>query len=182
MISSSEKEAITIHTLLYILQKMNGNGDYHKIFKILYFADQKHLAKYGSTITPDRYIAMKYGPVPSLAYDILKSIRHHGPLAEDREKFLPYFEPVSEKDVRAKATPDLDYLSESEVICLEEAVAAYGTLSFDDRTDKSHDTAWVKTPRNKEMSVIDIAEASGASEGMLTYIRESLENEKTFSE
>jgi Protein of unknown function (DUF4065) len=44
----------------------------------MYFADHKHLSRYGSAITDDTYIAMANGPVPSMAYDILKSLRGEG--------------------------------------------------------------------------------------------------------
>lgn len=182
MYSSEEKRDIIINTLLYILQQLGGAGDFHRVFKILYFADVKHLAKYGSTITPDRYIAMDYGPVPSLAYDIFKALRNHGPLAKDREEFMPYFEEIRKNNFRAKQTPDLDYLSESEIECINEAIKANGHLTFDDRTDKSHDAAWTNTLRNKEISVLKIAAVGGAEEGMLAYIKECIENVRVFSE
>ena len=47
----------------------------HKLCKILYFADQRHLSLYGRSITGDTYIAMQYGPVPSNVDDILKAVR-----------------------------------------------------------------------------------------------------------
>jgi len=37
--------------------------DFHKIFKIIYFADRQHLADWGRPITGDTYIAMEAGPV-----------------------------------------------------------------------------------------------------------------------
>jgi len=54
----AENLTITVNTLLYIIGKLGGTGDFHKVFKILYFADQKHLVRYGFAITDDRYIAM----------------------------------------------------------------------------------------------------------------------------
>ncbi len=177
MIISAEKTAITIHTLLYILQKIGGEGDYHKVFKILYFADQKHLAKYGSPITIDRYIAMKNGPVPSLAYDILKALRLDGPLSGSHDEFIPYFQSVNNHTVKALKAPDLDYLSESEIQCLDESIKAFRALSFSARTNKSHDRAYENTVRNGAMNELDIASAGGAKEGMIAYIKERMENE-----
>ena len=50
--------------VLYILGKTGGVDFYHT-FKILYFAEMKHLAKWGSGIVPDEFCALKYGPVPT---------------------------------------------------------------------------------------------------------------------
>jgi uncharacterized phage-associated protein len=52
-------------TLLFILQQLNGQSDFIKILKVLYFATQKHLARYGRAIVEDDFIAMPKGPVPS---------------------------------------------------------------------------------------------------------------------
>ena len=64
-----------INSLLYALQKLGGRTDMHKLCKILYFADQRHLSQYGRSITGDTYIAMQFGPVPSCVDDILKALR-----------------------------------------------------------------------------------------------------------
>jgi len=56
-----------VSAILYISKRLieaegNIEPDFHKIFKILYFADQKHLANYGRPIIGDHYIAMEHGP------------------------------------------------------------------------------------------------------------------------
>ena len=43
-----------------------------EILKTLFLADRAHLNRYGRPITFDEYVAMQDGPVPSLAYDVLK--------------------------------------------------------------------------------------------------------------
>jgi len=178
MNSQSEKIEITVNTLLYIIKKLNGSGDFHKVFKLLYFADQKHLVKYGSAITEDSYIAMNYGPVPSLAYDILKSLRDSKPVDTIYGDVGSCFEILDKSIVHAKKEPDLDYLSVSEMACIDEAIDECKSLSFGGRTGKSHDKAWKATKRHGEMRLLDIASAAGAKKGMIAYIQESLENEK----
>ena len=59
--------------LLFILKQTKTTG-FHELFKILYFAEKKHIAKYGSPILGDRFVAMKYGPVPSFIFDFLKKL------------------------------------------------------------------------------------------------------------
>jgi hypothetical protein len=121
---------------------------------------------------------MDKGPVPSLAYDIVKALRGEGSLVSLQYQFTPLFRLCNKHTVQALAEPDLDYLSQSEMDCIDEAIAENDALSFDHRTDKSHDEAWMNTAMNRPMKVVDIAHAAGASQGMIDYIQESLENEK----
>ena len=58
-------------SVLFIINNI-GETDLLKIFKILYFAERNHLAKYGRLILNDDYVAMKNGPVPSKLYDLFK--------------------------------------------------------------------------------------------------------------
>jgi uncharacterized phage-associated protein len=64
----------TLQAMLYTATHLTRR-DFHKVFKILYFADRKHLYDWGTPITGDTYIAMEAGPVPSRAYDMLKAVR-----------------------------------------------------------------------------------------------------------
>jgi len=70
MNSPFEKIATTVNTLLYIIQKSGGICDFHKVFKILYFADQKHLSMYGSTIL----MGYVWPPYTSIQRSMRKSI------------------------------------------------------------------------------------------------------------
>lgn len=49
--------------------------DQYKAVKLLYLADREHLRRFGRPITFDKYVAMKFGPVGSAAYDWLRSKR-----------------------------------------------------------------------------------------------------------
>jgi len=61
--------------VLFIIDKTGGVDFYHA-FKILYFAEMKHLAKWGSGFVPDEFCALKYGPVPTHLYDAVKELNH----------------------------------------------------------------------------------------------------------
>lgn len=61
--------------VLYILDKTGGVDFYHA-FKILYFAEMKHLAKWGVGIVPDEFRALKYGSVPTQLYDAVKELNN----------------------------------------------------------------------------------------------------------
>ncbi len=175
---TDDKIQSTINAILYVLQKLGGRGDFHRIFKVLYFADQKHLTRYGSLINDDKYIAMKNGPVPSMAYDILKALRGEGLLISHKTDFEPYFNLISSYEVESKKEFDVDELSESEIACIDESIEENGRLNFNQLTDKSHDKAWEKSSEDCEMKIDDIADAGGANKEMVQYINEIIENQK----
>lgn len=171
----SDKVVVTVHSLLYILNKLGGRADFHKVFKILYFAEREHLSIYGISITDNEYIAMNNGPVPSLAYDILKSLRGSGLLLKYQDSFSPYFILTGRYIVESKKEADLDEFSESELNCLDRSIEIYGSKSFTQLTKESHDYAWKSANRDCEMSLLKIAKSGGADKNMISYIKEIME-------
>jgi uncharacterized phage-associated protein len=172
----SEKVESTVNSMLYILNSLEGEVDFHRLFKILYFAERDHLVRYGKSITQDVYIAMDKGPVPSLAYDILKALRGEGLMAYYQQEFEHYFQVVKKYHVIAKIKHDPDALSESVLECLHKAVVKYGHKSFKELTGLSHDDAWKNADKNSEINIFDIARAGGANPEMIAYIVVSSEN------
>jgi len=62
----------------YVAKEL-GQTSLHEVSKAFYFADQKHLVSFGFPIFGDNYIAMKFGPVPSMTYDLLKALAEKSP-------------------------------------------------------------------------------------------------------
>ena len=58
----------------YILQQMDEAVDYIHLFKVMYFAQEEHLAIYGAPMMYDTFVARKHGPVPSLTYKVSVSL------------------------------------------------------------------------------------------------------------
>ena len=169
------KEKIS-NSILFTLEKLGGTSDLHKIFKILYFADQKHLTTYGFPITGDFYIAMKNGPVPSQTYDLLRSVRGDSVFGTIDPRYKELFD-VQEYYVSAKSEADMEELAQSDIECLLESIDENKNLNFEQLTQKSHKQAWDKANNNSEMSVIDIAEEADVDEEMKKFILLNLENE-----
>lgn len=169
-----------IHASLYVLGKI-GEADYHKVFKILYFAEQYHLKNYGLPLTGDAYQAMKFGPVPSFIYDVFKAAEKGvSPFAEAMEMSSAFS--VRRKDNKPLVIPmneaNLDELSETDLEALQLSIDENGSLTFEELVDKSHDSAWGKSEKNEdiEMSYLDMAEAAGSTKEMLSYIAVQSEN------
>ena len=147
-----------VNSLLFVVTNLE-KADTHKTYKILYFADQKHLLKYGRPIFGDTYIRMEYGPVPSFIKNVVdENIQG---LEEIVAKYHRYF-------VKPLVDPNLDYLSESDLECLKEAIEENKDLDFPTLTDKSHDYAYNKAVWN--INYIDMAKAVGADENILNFI------------
>ncbi len=60
-----------VEVILWFAERRPGIS-FHTLLKLLFYADKRHLNRYGRPITGDDYIAMQYGPVASTTYDMLK--------------------------------------------------------------------------------------------------------------
>jgi uncharacterized phage-associated protein len=173
-----------ISVLSYITKNLE-TADFLRVFKVLYFAEQKHLVRFGRPIVGDNYIAMKHGPVPSNIYNELDKIQSGigktmDNLLKNNISFSDYFEvkKINEvKNVFLKINIELDTISESEFMCLNESLEENRKLSFNELSNKSHDSAWKKANVNDEMNILDIAKSGGASIDMLNYISLMAENQ-----
>jgi len=118
----------------------------HAISKVLYHADKAHLSRYGRPISGDYYVAMKFGPVPSATYDILKTLRGDSnfPLPASAAGALR----VEDYSVSALREADASVLSVSERECLAESAREHGAKSFHRRTEESHGPAWNAADEN----------------------------------
>ena len=168
----------TIHSILFILGQLGGKSDFHKIFKILYFADQKHLVEFGMPITGDSYTAMQNGPVPSKSYDIFKFLRGETTWQKPQMDYSQFFEVENWNILVKKQDADMDELADSNIEYLMTSIKENENLSFSELSLKSHELAW-KNAINNEMSFTDIAIEGKASEGMVEYIKFNLENQST---
>ncbi|MGK7345035.1 MAG: Panacea domain-containing protein [Candidatus Nitrospinota bacterium M3_3B_026] len=174
-----------IATLLYVAQKLiqrrgKLSADIHRVFKIMYFADQESLVRYGRPISTDQYDALPYGPVPSNAYEIVKTIR--GDTVFRSDDFQGLLEVKDNKYITPLTAPDMDEFSESDLECLDESIGRHCRMNFDTLTEKSHDKAWNRAYKKgySTLSLEEIAQDGGAGRAMLDYIREQAENSGLF--
>lgn len=163
-----------IEAILYIASKAPIPDLYH-VGKIIYFADRLHLERYGRLITNDRYIAMKNGPVASNTYDIIKGVRGDGRFSGccDLSHARASFSVGSLGDPNAitpKRHVDEDIFSDSDIACIEQAIAEYGSMSFGQLNDISHDEVWMSADLNNEIPLETIAKNCKDSELLLSYL------------
>ncbi len=162
----------TVNSVLYISHKLKRN-DFHKIFKVLYFADRNHISDYGRSITGDTYIAMNDGPVPSNLYDIFKSVRGDG-YFKDNGQFSKLFKVVNWDLIQPLSEPNMKKLSKTDITYLNQSLKKYGELSWDEIREKSHDYAWRKTVKNTPISLKNILIETGNEESYAEYLKEQI--------
>lgn len=170
-----------VESLLFIAQRLS-NPTIHEVLKLRYFADKLHLSAYGFMASGDDYSAMKFGPVASNTYNLLKAAR-----GEQSAFINPAFYAavdgallvVDGKIICPLRAEKIELLSPSDVECLEQAIAQYGNMPFKDRTDLSHDKAyekaWADACENSmdagKMSLADIAETLENAAEVIDYMR-----------
>lgn len=174
-----------VQVVLYVLQK-TGGIDYYHLFKILYFAELKHLAKWGSRITSDNFYALEYGPVPTCLYDTVKG---QSIPATDLLKLFSDNIKFAGKDapnvLLPKTEADMNYLSKSEIEALDSSIGENAHLTFGQLKDKSHDKAWYEAYHHVNgsnvISPVSMAKVSGADAATLEYIQEQIELENALA-
>ena len=159
-----------LNALLYVANRVQRK-DFHKIFKIVYFADRQHLAEWGKPITGDTYIAMDAGPVPSRMYDMLKMVRGDSYLP-DTEGLGKFFKVENWMYVNPLVDADLNKLSKNEQEALNDSISKYAELSYDEIKEKSHDIAWRSTARDFSIKWEDIAREAGLDEEEVACLNE----------
>lgn len=157
-----------VEVLLYVTKRA---PNMYNALKVLYFADKQHLAKYGRLIYGDSYVAMKLGPVPSAAYDIVKAARGDGvyPTPVPAEQLLSI---DSLHRISPRREADLDRLSESEIECLDAAIEQYGRLPLGALKTISHeDEAFQASDENDFMPIEAIVGSLPDADPLLDYLR-----------
>lgn len=167
--------------VLFILGKTGGVDFYHA-FKILYFAEMKHLAKWGSGIVPDEFCALKYGPVPTQLYDAVKELNHPCMiLSEELSEVIQFAGEDAPNVLLPKREANLKYISKSEIEALEQSIKENESLTFGQLMRKSHDEAWEEANRRTNgtnvISPVSMARVLNADDAMLEYIEEQMQIE-----
>jgi hypothetical protein len=118
----------------------------HEVLKLLYFADKIHLGRYGWLASGDDYVAMRFGPVASGAYNLLKAARgdESGWIHPEFYRLVRGSIEIADdkRSINLLRSVDIGQLSPAYVGCLEEALTSYAGMSFGSRTELSHDDAW----------------------------------------
>lgn len=178
----------------YILQQMGEAVDYIHLFKVMYFAQEEHLAVYGVPMMYDTFVARKHGPVPSLTYKVLRVAE--GKTVDVTSELHNFASELSLSDCNGHQVVtladgvqcDMDELSRSNIRILDKWIAHCKEIASFDLSELSHDQAWQKAVRqtnrtgeDTKISLYDMAASGGASKAMLQVVKERQLNRKALS-
>ena len=111
-----------------------------KLYKLAYFADVTHLREFGATITGSEYIKYPYGPVPSRAEKVLRTLKSLNQI--DMQRRVMSGEREIEEIVSKSNTVPAN-LSESELTTLDQVASRLGGKTAKYLSDLSHkEPAW----------------------------------------
>jgi len=156
-----------LETLVYL---SNKDIRQYWVLKAIYIADKEHLKKYGRQIFDDRYIAMKWGPVPSLVYDIVKSVRKDANSVFSDPDPSTALEAPDNKTVKPKRPAKTEFLSKSEIQCLDDAYNKIKWFKFLELHDFARDEAFDAVEQDEDMSISNIIMTLDNGKEVLEYI------------
>ena len=178
----------------YILQQMGVAIDYIHLFKVMYFAQEEHLALYGVPIMYDTFVARKHGPVATLTYKVLRVAEGKVIDVTDDLKAFASDLTLDQSDghqvvsLASDVKADMDELSRSNIRILDKWITHCKEIESFDLSELSHDNAWLKAKRQAEktgedtkISLYDMAASGGASKDMLQVVKERQINRRALS-
>jgi uncharacterized phage-associated protein len=129
--------------------------DIYHIAKVLYYADKKHLNRFGRPIVGDNYKKMDKGPAPSLILDIV----NHNSYRFKQEYLRKIGKAIrvsgTYKNSQALRQPDLSHFSKSDILCLEESLRENGNKGFWELYDLTHkERDYIETEENDDIDYI----------------------------
>jgi hypothetical protein len=133
---TSEK---AFNVLLYVASSIQQPRNMYKVLKAIYYADKMHLEQYGRQIFNQRYQKLDYGNVPADSYDVITHVREGKAQPRMPERVKLRLRVEGKDTVKPLDKPNLDYLSKSELECLNAAIKVILPLSFDETKKFLHD-------------------------------------------
>jgi uncharacterized phage-associated protein len=123
----------SVHYILFHIDL----ADKKKIIKMLFLADKLHLLTFGRLITGDEYVAMKHGPVGSVALDILDTDMEYLEPSEI-EYIKTQLNQINPLEYQAKNSSNYEMLSETDKQSLDIIINKFGTMDSKSLEDITH--------------------------------------------
>lgn len=179
----SKDEILTLKAvILYIIENSSPERrDVYSIVKTAFYAQQMQFANSGMPLYKDDICALPFGPVPSDIYHILKIARGDQSEIEfhKNDGLIPIADAIGfdSENFYPKESPDMDYLSMSDVEAIDSAIKKVAEMSFEDIKRDTHSQEWDRVFNSKKggkkvMDNLNIAKEGNASPEMLEYLKE----------
>lgn len=101
-----------------------GSMKFIKLLKLIYLADREALDREGHSISTDRWVSMKHGPVPIQTYNLI----HQEDDPDRHPVWNQYIENQADYCIGLKKEMGINHLSEAERAIAEDVWKQYGHL------------------------------------------------------
>ena len=140
-----------IETIVWLASEKPGIDIYH-LGKVLFYADKKHINRYGRPILGDTYIRMEYGPIPSGVKDLISKNLWLSPDHIESVNNAIEIKNTPHPSIFTSRPPNMDFFSETDIECLKESLFKYGDKSFELLKKKTHnERCWLETSPNQPL-------------------------------
>jgi uncharacterized phage-associated protein len=159
-----------------VLCKLHGKPiKYLGLLKMLYIADRIALSRMEQPITGDHYVSMKYGPVLSNVYDLIKG----NPVDEALPLWNKYIRHEGSHHVALLADPGNLELCEEEEEILQQVYEEFGELDPFHVAEWTHGLPEWKDPHGSAIPilVVDLLKKLGKSDEEIEGIRQEVARE-----
>jgi uncharacterized phage-associated protein len=119
-----------------LISQGGGEMNYMALLKLLYLIDRESLLRWGKTVTGDKVVAMKCGPVLSHIFDLVSQKKQELPKSA-WHNLIPRPAPYV-YTVRFSGAADTSALSEAELALIDEIFATHRDKSEDDLVELTH--------------------------------------------
>lgn len=178
MYSKFSPEKATEAAAIFLKLRSNQTMKYLGLIKLLYTSDRIAFKRFDQSITGDNYVAMKYGPVLSNVYDLIKGNK----IENDGVFWSKHIDRDSSFNVKLKVDPGIEYLSKGELKIIEEVYKEVGHLDRFELAEKTHQDfpewkrpfPWGSTP----IRIEEILKNVGKSAEEIKEINETMEMNK----
>jgi uncharacterized phage-associated protein len=152
------KNTHTIVQALHYVLKRVGTANKLKLVKLLFLADKYHLQLFGRTITSDDFIAMKRGPVGSVAKDIL-DFNLDWLEKEDVKYSEKFLERIGDYNYKArKVDCEYEMLSDTDKKALDFILNRFGSFSHGQLINLTHKfPEWARHEKELTEEVVKVA-------------------------
>src|SRR5262249_10562223 len=164
-----------------LLRLAGGHMHYLELIKLLYYADRESLDLYGQSITGDRYVNMRHGPVLSSIYDLVK----HTLFAVKPPKGMwgTCIAKRSRWELDLKHQPDSSPLSEADVELLERVFRERREQTRWSLRDKTHALPEWENPgaSSRPLPIEQILRVLGKGDQEIEAVRRRAEEQRHFT-
>lgn len=149
------REDKTTQMAARFLQLAGKRLPYIQLLKLLYLADKQMLTQHGKPITYDRWYAMKYGPVLSSTYNLIKE--------NNQSEYWSNYIQTANYDVVLCSDPGSDALSAAEDRIIEAVFEEHKNRDLWQMVDVTHQLPEWENPgdTSKEMTYEEVLRVGG---------------------